>query len=52
MAANCAQLNNYFDNVLGITDAATVAALNNQGLASFEDFLTLRAVPIERSFVA
>jgi hypothetical protein len=41
MAAAQAALNNYLDAPLGITEAATRAALNQQGLQSFDDFLTL-----------
>jgi hypothetical protein len=41
MAADRAMLNNYLDGTLGITDGATIAALNVQGLDSFTDFLTL-----------
>jgi hypothetical protein len=41
MAANCAALNNYLDGTLGIMDPPTIAALNAQGLDSFNDSLTL-----------
>jgi hypothetical protein len=41
MAAAQAQLNNYLDTPIGITTQATRAALNQQGIQSFDDFLTL-----------
>jgi hypothetical protein len=41
MAAAQAQLNNYLDTPIGITVQATRTALNQQGLQSFDDFLTL-----------
>jgi hypothetical protein len=47
MAAAQAALNNYLDTPLGITDGATRAALNQQGLQSFDDFLTLTEKDIE-----
>jgi hypothetical protein len=41
MAANLAALNNYLDNVLFIQDQAVRDGLNQQGLTSFDDFVTL-----------
>jgi hypothetical protein len=41
MAATQAALNNYLDDPIRITAAATRAALNQQGLQSFDDFVTL-----------
>jgi hypothetical protein len=41
MAAAQAALNNYLDNVLGINAPGATAALNMQGLTSFDDFLSL-----------
>jgi hypothetical protein len=41
MAAALAALNNYLNDPLGIADPQTRVALNNQGLQSFDDFLTL-----------
>ena len=40
MAANLAALNNYFENTLFITDQAVRNGLNQQGLTSFDDFIT------------
>jgi len=41
MAANLAALNNYFQNTLVIQDQAVRDGLNEQGLTSFDDFVTL-----------
>ena len=41
MAGNLAQLNNYLQNVLLITDPDICQALNQQGLQSFDNFLGL-----------
>ena len=41
MAANNHALNNYFNDVLFIQDAAVRAALNSQGLDAFDTFATL-----------
>lgn len=41
MAAAPPNFNNYLTNTLGITDNATIAALNNQGLTDFDDLVAL-----------
>jgi hypothetical protein len=41
MAVALAALNNYFNDPMGIVDPQIRVALNNQGLQSFDDFLTL-----------
>jgi hypothetical protein len=41
MAAAMAALNNYLNNLIGLTAAATRVAINQQGIQSFDDFKTL-----------
>ena len=50
MAANnnMDELNDYFENTLGITNNNLRAALNNQGLTAFEDFVNLEEKDVEK----
>jgi hypothetical protein len=48
MAANVNELNDYFQNTLGIANNNLRAALNNQGLTAFEDFVSLEDKDIEK----
>ena len=45
---NMDELNDYFENTLGITNNNLRAALNNQGLTAFEDFVNLEEKDVEK----